>query len=144
VVEGPRVRLPDHLPALTAEEEKALESMLQAVSGGGLEPPMLSDLEAHVGGDAGLLHDLLDLLVDDGRLVSVSPDLYVTIDAEMRLREKAASVLARVEPAQASDFKEALGVSRRYLIPYLQHLDARQVTRRTPAGRVSGAACQSR
>ncbi|NIR36764.1 MAG: hypothetical protein GWN07_12445, partial [Actinobacteria bacterium] len=35
-----------------------------------------------------------------------------------------------------SELREALGVSRKYLIPLLEYLDASGFTRRTPAGRV--------
>jgi selenocysteine-specific elongation factor len=35
-------------------------------------------------------------------------------------------------------FKERLGVTRKYLIPYLEHLDRAGITRRTGEGRRPG------
>lgn len=144
LVEGPRVRLPGHRARLTPAEEQAREAIVRAVDAGGLEPPMVADLSEHAGGDDALLHDLLGLLVEDERLVGVNPDLYVTPATERLLRERVGEVLARTTPAEASEFKEALSVSRRYLIPYLEYMDARGVTRRTSEGRVAGPALQSR
>ncbi len=144
VVDGPRVRLPGHRAQLTDAEQSAREALLTAVTEAGLEPPMVADLVERAHGDEALLHDLLELLVEERSLVAVSPDLYVSAPAESSLRAAALGVLQRTSPAQASDFKEVLGVSRRYLIPYLQHLDANHVTRRTADGRVPGPEAQSR
>jgi len=144
LVEGPRVKLPGHRVQLTPAEEEAREAIVEAVEAGGLEPPMVADLSEGVGRDAGLLHDLLELLVEDERVAAVNPDLYLSPGTERDLRERVRRVLARTTPAQASEFKEALGVSRRYLIPYLEYMDAQGVTRRTSEGRVPGPALQSR
>ncbi len=144
VAEGPSVRLPGHRVHLTADEQEARERIVKAVEAGGLEPPMVADLAELAGADEALLHDLLELLVEDERLVAVNPDLYVSASTDRLLRERVREVLARTTPAEASHFKDALGVSRRYLIPYLEYADARGVTRRTPDGRVPGPALQSR
>ena len=45
-------------------------------------------------------------------------------------------LLADGEVAPPTRFKEALGLSRKYLIPILEYLDREGVTRRTGDGRV--------
>jgi len=140
VIEGPGIRLPGHVPELTGPEEEALATLRRLVAGGGLEPPMVDDLAGEVDVGDAALHDLLDLLVGSGDLVSVTPDLYVSPESERELRERALRVLERTTPASASDFKDALNVTRRYLIPYLERLDGLGVTRRTPEGRFPGPA----
>jgi hypothetical protein len=47
-------------------------------------------------------------------------------------------LLAHRDPAPPTVFKEALGVSRKYLIPLLGYLDQEGVTKRTEEGRVLG------
>ncbi len=136
VVDGPAVRLPDHRPSLTEEERALKRGLLEALEEGGLEPPTVDDLEAELGGDAELLHELLDLLVEEGELVRVDPEIYLPPGRAEELAERGRAVLERTTPAGASDFKEELGVTRKYLIPYLQHLDRQGLTRRTPEGRV--------
>lgn len=136
VVEGPGVRLPDHEPELTEEERALREQMLELIREGGLEPPTTDELGERLEMDDRLLHDLLELAVAEGRLVSVSPEIHLTPERAEELIREGVSVLERHDPAAASHFKAALGVTRKFLIPYLQYLDAEGVTRRTEEGRV--------
>lgn len=136
VVEGPRVRLPDHRPRLTGEEASTAEEIRDRIDEGGLEPPMVPDLKDGLGLDERVLHDLLTLLEEAGDLVAVTPELYLSAGWEERLRERAREVLEHhASPVPVSPFKERLDVSRKYLIPYLEHLDRVGITRRTGDGR---------
>lgn len=136
VVEGPRVRLPDHTPTLTEEERDLRERLVEEVDAGGLEPPTVSDLGDRLDVDAQLLHQLLDLLEAEGRLVAVSPEIYLPADRARELRRQGGEVARRHRPASVTHFKDMFDVSRKYLIPFLEYLDAEGVTRRTGEGRV--------
>lgn len=138
VVNGPEVRLAGHEVALTAEEMKARGALLAAVRADGLMPPPPDQLAGRLGVSRSLLNDLLLLLVESGKLVSVTPELYVSVEAEGELRGAAMAVLSGREVARPTDFREALGVSRRYLIPLLEYLDNIGWTRRTGDGRIAG------
>jgi selenocysteine-specific elongation factor len=89
------------------------------------------------------VNDLLVLLVEDGDLVQVTPELYVSAEAEASLRAAALDVLAEHEAARPTDFRDALEVTRRYLIPLLEYLDNVGWTRRTEEGRIPGPAAGS-
>lgn len=140
VVEGPGVRMPGHEPRLSDDEAAALERLIAMVREGGWEPPTADALGERLGIDERLLHDLLDLAVAGGRLEAIDAEIYLPPEVASEMRERGLRVLERREPAEASHFKEAFGVSRKYLIPYLQHLDARGISRRTEEGRVRGGA----
>lgn len=135
-IEGPGVRLPEHQPVLTDGERETLEEMVSAVREAGFEPPTADEIASRLGIGERLLHDLLDLAVASGRLEPVDSEIYLTSEAAAEVVDRGEAVLQRHEPAGASHFKEAFGVSRKYLIPYLQYLDRRGITRRTPEGRV--------
>lgn len=136
VVKGPRVRLPGHAPRLTPEEEALQARLLEAVADGGLEPPTVGELGERLGADDQLLHQLLDLLEADARLVAVSPEIYLSAERARELRREGGEVARRHAPAGVSQFKDVFDVSRKYLIPFLEYLDAEGVTRRTGDGRV--------
>ncbi len=135
VVEGPTVRLPGHRPTLTRSERTASDRLVARLAESGAEPPTLEELAGGLNGDRELLHDLLRLLEEDGRVRAVTPDLYVTAEVADRLERQAREVLAAGAPAPPTAFKEAFGVSRKYLIPILEYLDRRGITRRTAEGR---------
>lgn len=137
-VEGPRIRLPGHRPRLTREEEALQEELRAEIAAGGLEPETVQHLKRTLGVEDEVLHDLLDLLVRDGEVVRVTPEIHLSPGAEARLRSGARSVLERGTPAGVSAFKDEFDVSRKYLIPYLEYLDGLGITRRTGDGRVPG------
>ena len=136
VVDGPRVRLPDHTPTLTTEEEELRDRLLEEIEVGGLEPPTVSELGEGLGVEDQLLHQLLDLAEADGELVAVSAEIYLPAERARELQRRGGEVARRHGPAGVSHFKEVFDVSRKYLIPFLEYLDAQGVTRRTGDGRV--------
>ena len=137
VREGPLVRLPDHRPTLTESEEEAKDAVYRLLKEGGLAPPSPGRLEEERGFDRALLHDLLRLLVDDGRIVRITPELYLSSGAVERLRDGAIRVLQASAPASPAAFAAEFDLSRRELIPLLEYLDRSGVTRRTGSGRVA-------
>ncbi len=123
-------------------------------------PPDPAELAAELGTERALVNDLLRLLVDAGEIVQVTPELYVTANAERRLRSTALEVLDAhsagsaagqreddgedgAGAARPTHFREALGVTRRYLIPLLEYLDGIGWTRRTDEGRIAGPAAET-
>jgi len=115
-----------------------MDRVVREIEAGGLEPPTVDELIDGLGVDDRLLHQLLDLLIEGDRLVRIDPEIHLPPDRARELIERGRSVLERGTPAGASAFKEELMVTRKYLIPYLQYLDRRDVTRRTSEGRVPG------
>lgn len=135
---GPEVRLREHQVDLTTREADALEQVAEILAAAELAPPPPARLAELTGADRPLLNDVLRILVDSGRLVAVNPDVYLTAEAEFRLKSGARSVLERASPAAPAAFGDELGLSRRLLIPLLEYLDRLSITRRTPQGRIPG------
>lgn len=144
VLEGPEIRLAEHAVELSAAERRVRDALLAEIREGGLMPPDPAELTARLEAPRDLVNDLLRLLVDAREIVQATPELYVAGEFEQALREAALAVLADHEPARPTDFREALGVTRRYLIPLLEYLDGIGWTRRTGEGRIIGPAAASR
>ena len=149
VVEGPEIRLAEHGVELSEREADVRAELLAAIRAGGLMPPAPADLAAELGAERALINDLLRLLVEAGEIVQVTPEIYITANAEARLRSTALEVLdARASGAEGgaarpTHFRQALGVTRRYLIPLLEYLDGIDWTRRTDEGRIAGPAAET-
>ncbi len=137
VVSGPGIRLPDHAPVLRPAEQDALESLRSVLESARLEPPPPAELAARVGVERDLLNDLLRLLVEQREIVAITPEIYVTRDAESEARRIVRTVAGHGSPASPAEFRAALTLTRKYLIPLLEHMDRNGVTRRTPQGRVA-------
>ncbi len=135
-VDGPRIALAGHGPSLTPAEDAARSRLIELLSAGGLQPPTLSELRRELRIDRDLLDDLLPLLREEGRIVSVTPEIHITAEAEESLRRSVEGLLAGGAVVPPARFKETLGLTRKYLIPMLEDLDREGVTRRTGEGRV--------
>lgn len=136
--DGPEVRLSDHSVRLTRTEAAAMDLLLQTLEDAGLSPPEPARLVDLPGMDRPLLNDLLRILVREGRIVAVGPELFLGVEAIERLRGGAVAVLEAESPALPAAFAAEFGLSRRELIPLLEYLDRTGVTERTGAGRVVG------
>ena len=136
--DGPEARLRGHRVRLTTRESDAREQIAEILAAAGLAPPSPARLTELTGADRSLVNDVLRILVDSGRLISVNPEVYLTAEAEFRLKSGARSVLERASPASPAAFAAELGLSRRLLIPLLEYLDRLSVTRRTLQGRIPG------
>lgn len=136
VVEGPGIRLPGHEPGLSDAEGEAMRALEEVLAGAGLAPPPPPALAELVGVGRDVLNDLLRLLVERGRIVQVAPEIFVTREAEFRATNIVRE-LARERAVAPAEFRAALEISRKYLIPLLGHMDRTGVTKRTPEGRVA-------
>ena len=135
MVTGPLIRLPGHEPSLTLDESRRMSDVLGMIEAGGIEPPTVADIGAQLDLERELLHDVLRLLTDRGVVVPITSDLYLATDCERSLRARARQLLEREGTAGPATFKGECPVSRKYLIPLLEHLDRTGLTRRVADGR---------
>ncbi len=132
---GPLVSLSGHRVQLTGSEATALERLSAAISQGGLQPPTVSDLEKALRLDRVLLDDLLRLILEQGTATAVTAEIYLAHEHLDALEARVRDMLADGRIGPPGLFKRELGLSRKYLIPLLEYLDRKGVTRRLPEGR---------
>jgi selenocysteine-specific elongation factor len=73
--------------------------------------------------------------VEEGFLTKVAAGLYFHASPLQAARTNLREFLSTRPLASVSELKDLLGVSRKYLIPLLEHFDREGLTRRSPAGR---------
>jgi selenocysteine-specific elongation factor len=134
VAEGETLRMRSFSVQLRSEEDIASRKMESLFREGGLAVPAEAEVLASSGLDPRRAHAILQILLRQGRLVRVSPDLICHADAVARLRELLAS--HRGQPFSVPEFKQWTGISRKYAIPLLEFLDRLHVTQRLGDKRV--------
>lgn len=137
VVDNAFVRLASHKVSLK-EDEKALQFDLEkSFKSAGLSPPTKKELLAtfhHY--SAGLLAEVMALLVQDMKLVRVTEDLYFHHDSLEKLKESLIAYLKTKNEIDASSFKELTGLTRKFSIPLMEFFDKEKVTIRVGDKRV--------
>jgi selenocysteine-specific elongation factor len=134
VAEKDLLRLPEHQVRLAGGEAKLKEKIEAAYREGGWFPPNLKDVIA--GEDAKRAREVVGVLVNQGALTRVKEDLYYHTPALEELKAKLVEHLRQEGRTDAQAFKELTGLSRKYLIPLLEHFDAVGLTMRVGDERV--------
>jgi selenocysteine-specific elongation factor len=124
------IRLADHKVSLAADQNDLRRKILDTYRQGGLTPPYFKDVQRQLGGAGADARSVLDLLVEDGRIVKVKEELFFDQTAVDRLKRKLVDFLTENSEITTPQFKDLAGVSRKYLIPLIEYYDAQNVTLR--------------
>ncbi len=122
------VRLVDHRVRLQEEQERIRDTLEKTYLRHGLQPPYFKEL-------VGMFPKqqpkaVLDLLVQEGRLVKVKEDLYFHRQALETLKQRLIEWLKEKGSITTAEFKDLTQAPRKYTIPLLEYFDAQQVTMR--------------
>jgi selenocysteine-specific elongation factor len=125
LTDGPTVRSTSFSSGLDGEAGAAWERLQSELRATGFAPPRRKEIEID--------HELMHALLRSGRLIAISDELVylpeTLDDVERRVRDMA-------DGFTVADFRDAMGVSRKYAVPLLEWMDSRGVTRREGEGRV--------
>jgi selenocysteine-specific elongation factor len=111
-----RATLPDPLRA-------AGEALRRALAAQPLEPPSRKELTP----DAATQR-ALKFLIESGEVVEISAELVLSTAAAAQATANVKAFLAKHGPATVSELRQALGSSRRVVVPFLEYLDRTFVT----------------
>lgn len=121
-------------PASTAD---GLGSKISAsIEEGGIEPPTVKELVERFHCNEKTARDNLALLVRNGQLARISADLFYSPGALDGLREKLVAWLREKSEITPTEYRELTGLSRKFLIPLLEHFDSEKITIRVGDKRI--------
>jgi selenocysteine-specific elongation factor len=123
--------------ALSADEARAKEMIEAEFERAGLTVPSVTAVLGKLPVEAARAQKILQILLREKVLVKIADDLVFHREALAQLR----TLLAKYSKEKGNRlpitaFKELAGISRKYAIPLLEHLDREHVTRRAGDERV--------
>jgi selenocysteine-specific elongation factor len=134
---GGFIRLPDFVPTFTPMQQEQVERLQRQFRENPFTPPGRAEGEALVGGE------VLNALIEQGCLVKVGR----ANDEVLFLRESYEEGIGRIVAyirehgkITAAEARDVLGTTRKYILPLLEHMDERKITRRLGDERVLGTA----
>jgi selenocysteine-specific elongation factor len=122
---GSVVRRDSHRPALPKELQAAGARLTGMLAVKPFDPPSRKELTP----DA-LSQRALRFLITTGEVVDISAELVMSAEAVAQASEKVRAFIKAHGPATVSELRQALGSSRRVIVPFLEHLDRAFVTLR--------------
>lgn len=129
--QGARLALASHRVQLSGAQEEAANRIVSRLKEAGYSPPSYDELlkEGHD-------PELVNWLIDAGRLVKVSPDLLYEEAVLARVRELVAGRIQAQGSADVADLRDLLNTSRKYAIPLMEYFDQTHYTRRVGDKRI--------
>jgi selenocysteine-specific elongation factor len=127
------VRLPGWIPTPTTEQSSLLQTLVSQLEEFGAEPPSVEEFSASLGSSVA---DLLRYLERRGDVVQVEQNRYYAPHQLGLLVERVRGAMAGGLVVGPAELREALGLSRKYLIPLLEYCDRAGYTVRSASGRV--------
>ena len=109
---------------------------LSVLEAQGLATGTVAELAAASGVDVGVARKALTKLVAAGRVVRLGPDLHFSAEAVEGARARIVEFLEARGTMLASDARDILGTSRKYVVPLLEYFDAHGITKREGDARV--------
>ena len=104
--------------------------------GAAFQPPTPEGVLAGLQAERKLLQAVFRRMVDDGILVKVKEDIFLHREHSQQLRERVLAHFQTRPSINVGAMKDLFGVSRKYAIPFLEHLDDVRITRRQGDERV--------
>ena len=136
VVEGAAIRRPGFSAGSESGATDARARLLEALRAAGPEPPSVAELIARFGPE---VPALLKLLEKDRLAYPVALDRWFAYEGLVTLLGR---LRAHVRPGRTyspSELRDPLGITRKWLIPFLEWCDRRRISLRTGDGRTFGA-----
>ncbi len=122
------VRLSGHKGDLGAAEKAIQERLEEIYRKAGLQPPFFKDAAADLPGSPRQHKDVLEWMLNQGRLVKVKEDLFFHADAIADLQKRLVAFLNEHGEISAAQFKDMTQASRKYTIPLLEFFDGQRLT----------------
>ncbi|OGA05152.1 MAG: selenocysteine-specific translation elongation factor [Betaproteobacteria bacterium RIFCSPLOWO2_02_FULL_62_17] len=121
--EGNLVRLPGHSVNVGGTEKALMEKIRAILGKDEMAPPDLPGIEKETGALKPKLIEVLKLLEREGGVVRVGPELYFLAGAVEKVKTALRAHLAEHGTITAAGFRDLIGSTRKYVIPFLEYFD---------------------
>ncbi len=123
VREGSLLRLQAHRVTIGGAERVLMDKIRSLLSATEMAPPDLATVEKETRAARPKLMEALKLLEREGVIIRVGTDLYFVVSAVASVKETMRTYLLEHETISAAAFRDLIGSTRKYIIPFLEYFD---------------------
>lgn len=124
------VRLKEREVAMSSAQKASKEAIDKVFLETLFSPPGQAQLSELIKREPSEVEKMFFLLMEEGRLVRVSPELVFHREALREAREKILSYFHSKQDLSVGEFKDLLGISRKFAVPLLEYFDKNGLTKR--------------
>jgi selenocysteine-specific elongation factor len=122
---GSVVARTSYQPALQGQLKSVEKRIREFLSNNPFDPPPRRALELDP-----QAQQVVRFLIENNELIEIAPDVVLLRENFERMKSRVAEFISQSGPATVSELRQALGSSRRIMVPLLERLDRDAVTRR--------------
>jgi selenocysteine-specific elongation factor len=137
VLRGERVGLPSGAE-LSNRQRGLLVTLVEEVTGAGATPPTLKEFAERHGQSERDLEPLVQVAVDEGLLIRLTPQIVINREALEALRQRLAAHFNKSPTAKVGEMREQWGITRKHAVPIFEFFDQCQITSRSGDIRSAG------
>lgn len=135
IVEKETVRLSTFNMGLSKENEMLKANIIKILEEAGFQPLTPEEMSQSLKVNQNLLSDILRFMVNEGSIIKINESLYLTSSIFKKMKDLLKDFSSRKNEMLVSEFRELLGTSRKYALPFLEYLDSQGITKRTDNNR---------
>lgn len=129
-VEKDMLRLKSFKVSLSHADEGTKGKILAALTKGGFLPPVKTELAQQLSVTEKELNDHLMLLTKEGSVIKINASIYITREQYDKMLTLLRDFFSKKSEITVADFRDVLGTSRKYALPFLEFLDSSKMTLR--------------
>jgi selenocysteine-specific elongation factor len=130
-------------PNVSAADMELCSQIEAALGAAKITPPSPYELSQQLSCPLPRLEAMIRLLCDQGKLVRLDQNLVMHADAVESAKKVALALFVAKGGFETVDFRDALGVSRKFAVPLLDYFDTIRLTVRSGSRRTPGAAAKN-
>ena len=125
VRKGSVIARTSHRPTLPVHVQPVEKRIREALTGQPFDPPSRKAIESDP-----QARQVVRFLIENGDVTELALDVVLLRESFERMKSQVAEFISKNGPATVSQLRQALGSSRRVMVPLLERLDRDGVTRR--------------
>jgi selenocysteine-specific elongation factor len=122
-------------PTLSTAQLRLSTALIETLAAAGVAPPTVEEVALQLGADAVEVLSLARWRARDGSLIAVEPNRYFPRAAVDELTARMAAGMDDGREYTPAELRDVLGLTRKFLIPFLEYCDREGYTIRTGLGR---------
>ncbi|MBI5848587.1 MAG: selenocysteine-specific translation elongation factor [Nitrospirae bacterium] len=130
IVDKDLLRLKNFTVALSGAAEAHKAKIIDLLTKGEFQPPTKTEMSEALKMDQKQITDILNILAKERSVVRVNESIYLSTIAYDKMINTLKAFFAKKPELTVAEFRDLLNTSRKFALPFLEHLDAARVTLR--------------
>ena len=130
VIEKDILRLNSFSISLSADKKTLKEDILKILEDAEFQPPSKDDLAKSISIKPHEIAELLKLMAAEKSLVRINDSLYISTSNHQNMMDRLTAFFSNNPEMTVAEFRDTLGTTRKFAIPFLEYLDSNKITLR--------------